>query len=57
MAELDAEDAKALTAAFANPRVTGTMIVKALQEFGKDASISTVRRHRRGECSRQRNVG
>jgi hypothetical protein len=48
------EDAKALRTAFEDRRYTGTMIVNALKDYGEDVSISTVRRHRRRECSSQR---
>ena len=38
-------------------RLTGTMIVRALEEYGVNVSISTLRRHRRRECASLRNVG
>ena len=54
---LDKQDVAALNAALDNPRITGTMIVRALSEYGATVSISTLRRHRRKECAAFRNVG
>lgn len=48
---LGKDDVTALNAALENPRMTGTMIVRALEEFGAIVSISTLRRHRRKECA------
>lgn len=54
---LSKDDANALNQALENPRLTGTMIVRALEDYGTTVSISTLRRHRRKECSAFRNVG
>ena len=54
---LSKDDVAALDAALANPRMSGTMIVRALEEFGATVSISTLRRHHRRECAAFRNVG
>ena len=54
MPALPDADAAALKTAFDDRRYTGTMIVNALKDYGEDVSISTVRRHRRKECSAQR---
>lgn len=45
------DDVTALNAALENPRITGTMIVRALEQYGTTVSISTLRRHRRKECA------
>jgi hypothetical protein len=54
---LNKEDVNALNEALDNARVTATMIVRALEEYGASISIATLRRHRRKECSTLRNVG
>lgn len=54
---LSEADKEALQEAMGNPRITGTMIVRALQDYGADISVGTLRRHRRKECSLLRNVG
>lgn len=54
---LDKTDQDALDNAMSDTRLTGTMIVRALEEYGVNVSISTLRRHRRRECASLRNVG
>lgn len=57
MPTLDKADQDALNNAMLDTRLTGTMIVRALEDYGVNISISTLRRHRRRECASLRNVG
>ena len=50
LTQLDADDRKALTAAFANPAYQHTQIAGALKAIGMDVSPTAISRHRRNEC-------
>lgn len=54
---LNKDDVNALNEALENPRLTATMIVRALEDYGASIAVGTLRRHRRKECSTLRNVG
>jgi hypothetical protein len=54
---LNKEDANTLKEALENPRLAGTMIARALDDYGVTVSIATLRRHRRKECSAFHSVG
>ena len=47
---LDADEAKALTAALADEGITHAAISKVLRDNGHDVAPVTVSRHRRREC-------
>lgn len=51
LAELKSEDAAALTEALGNHRMPATLIVRALEDYGRNISVGTLRRHRRKECA------
>jgi hypothetical protein len=57
IATLNKDDANALNEALDNPRLTATMIVRALEDYGSPIPVGTIRRHRRKECATLRNVG
>ena len=48
---LEPEQAEKLTAALAHPDVQTVKIVKVLKSWGHQTSESTVRRHRKNDCS------
>lgn len=50
LSTLDKADAKALSSALADPRVTGAAISRALVREGHRVSAETVMRHRNEEC-------
>ena len=54
---LNKDDVKALNEALENPRLTATMITRALEDYGTNIAVGTIRRHRRKECATLRNVG
>ena len=51
--ESSPEDRAALQAALADPRYSNAGLSRILKEEGFQIQESTVRRHRRGECTRE----
>jgi len=55
---LDKNDAEALTQALDDRRYHATMIHKAITNIGcHTVSVSSIRRHRRGECAGTKDSG
>lgn len=54
---LATDDRNAFVTAIDDPRMTATMIVRALEDYGVSIPVGTLRRHRRRECSTLRGVG
>ena len=48
---LSKEDSEALQEALDSRSFHATMIARALESIGQSVSVSSVRRHRRGECA------
>ena len=57
LSDLSEDDRNAFSDAISNPRMTGTMIVRALEDYGVSIPAGTLRRHRRRECATLRGVG
>ena len=57
LSDLPEDDRNAFSDAINNPRMTGTMIVRALEDYGVSIPIGTLRRHRRRDCVTLRGVG
>lgn len=57
IATLDKKDADALNEALSDIRMPGTLIARALEEYGANIGVGTLRRHRRRECVTLRGVG
>lgn len=53
LSEASPEDRAALEAALADPRYSNAGLSRILKEEGFQIQESTVRRHRRGECTRE----
>lgn len=51
------QDRAALTEALGNNRMSATMIARALEQYGVNVPVGTLRRHRRRECAALRSVG
>lgn len=51
LSELPKEDAAAFTEALDNHRMPATLIARALDEYGRNIAVGTLRRHRRRECA------